>query len=88
MTQTLMLNLQSRATPFASQVPDQTYEAFEWLQEKTNIPTQLLKTIEDHADSVVRDLFSSIEKWKTNSLEEIAMFDRHEKAQIFAGNLL
>lgn len=74
---TLMLNLASRPTPFAYQVPDQTYDYFAHYQNIEIVAEHiLLCMIEAHANQVKKDLFASIEKWKTKCKEELAIHDR------------
>jgi hypothetical protein len=79
-----MIPLLEKATPFAWQVPDQTYEKFkEWQHCVVNpqLWSHLQPEIEAHAQSVVESFFASIEKWKTETREEISIYERLEEAR-------
>lgn len=81
MSQTLMLNLASRAVPYAMQVPDQTYEYFKHYQDIEIVAEHgLISMIEAHANKTIRELFDSIEKWKTKTIKEIQAYESRERS--------
>lgn len=74
-------------------VPDQTYKEFEVDQYFNNpddyfYSPQFLDTIAEHVEAVKGNFFQSIEDWKEETKQEIAMYERLEIAKTRAKELL
>ena len=88
MSETLMLNIKGRATPYSFQVPKATFDYFKTYHNNiTPCSPTIVEAIKEHAEDQTKKLMDSILKWKTKKKEELETYDRHEASVLRVANL-
>lgn len=83
----LVLNLEGQHLPFSMQVSIPTYEFYAHLQQKPDLPINIINKIEDMDEMFRIKMLDSIKEWERRTKEELEAFDRHDEAKVLAASI-